>query len=81
MREEMKADDEESKTFVKKLLDDRNVNMTKKILELSKASPDKSFFFAIGSAHYPGKIGIVKLLTDKGATVTRLGLGDVDKVD
>lgn len=82
IKEEMgKSEDEEAKKLMKRLIDDRNGTMTKRILELSKESPDKCFFFAVGTAHYPGKTGILKQLEAKGATITRLELGDADKVE
>jgi len=75
------SDDEEGKKLMKRLIDDRNGTMTKRILELSKKSPGKCFFFAVGTAHYPGETGILKQLEAKGAKITRLELGDVDKVE
>ena len=82
VKEEMaKSEDEESKKLMKRLIDDRNGTMTKRILELSKESPDKCFFFAVGTAHYPGKTGILAQLEAKGAKITRLELGDADKVE
>lgn len=70
--EEETGDDEESKAFMKKLLDDRNVTMTAEIKKHLTKSPDKTYFFAVGSLHYPGKKGIVALLKAEGFTVERV---------
>ncbi len=67
---------EESQKFVEGLLDNRNVGMAKKVQELMKAHPDKTFFIAVGAAHMPGKNGVVQLLTDAGLKVRRMELGD-----
>lgn len=64
--------DEESKKFLKMLLYDRNVNMTKEIEALLTKSPKAAHFFAVGAAHYPGEKGIVALLEAKGYTVERV---------
>lgn len=66
------GEDKESKAFMKKLLDDRNVTMTATIKKHLTENLKKSYFFAVGSAHYPGKIGIVALLKAEGFTVERV---------
>ncbi|MBL4850562.1 MAG: TraB/GumN family protein [Planctomycetes bacterium] len=66
------GDDKEMIAFMKLLLDDRNVTMTAAIAKHLKGAPSKTFFFAVGSAHYPGKLGIVALLKAKGFTVERV---------
>jgi uncharacterized protein len=74
VKEEMEAgkDDEMSKKLMKLLLDDRNVRMTDRIEKKLKENAGRSYFFAIGTMHYPGEIGIVALLEKKGFKVTRL---------
>ena len=73
MYEEYDPDDEREAELLKRLLDDRNVRMADRSAAKMLASPDKSFFFAYGTAHMPGKVGVVKLLQDKGFEVTRIG--------
>ena len=65
----------EAKKFVEGLLDNRNVNMVKKIQELMKAHPDKTFFMAVGAGHMPGKMGMVNLMREAGFKVQRMELG------
>jgi len=55
-----------------RILDERNVRMADRIVEKMAAAPDTTFFFAVGAAHYPGELGILKLLEEKGVQVTRL---------
>jgi len=69
---EEEGDDAEAKAFMKKLLDDRNVTMTAEIKKHLTKSPDKTYFFAVGSLHYPGKKGILALLKAEGYTVERV---------
>ncbi len=56
--------------LLKRLLDDRNVEMAKEMTALLKAEPAKSHFFAVGAAHYIGKGNIGDLLRKQGYTVT-----------
>lgn len=53
--------------FAKHLLDKRNKKWISKIGELAK---DKSTFFAVGSGHLGGKLGVVNLLKEAGYTLT-----------
>lgn len=48
----------------KSLLDDRNINMARKIEEYLKT--DKTYFVTVGSAHLTGKKSIISLLQAKG---------------
>ncbi len=66
----------EADKFAKGLLDNRNVGMTKKILEMMKNDPKQVYFIAVGAGHMPGEMGIVKLLQKEGLKVRRLELGD-----
>lgn len=54
------------------LVVDRNIRMADRIEQKLKESPGTSFFFAVGSLHYPGEQGILKLLEAKGLKVRRL---------
>ncbi len=64
------------KKLMTALLDDRNVRMVDRMLERSAKAPEKTYFVAVGAAHYPGEMGILKLLEKKGKTVRRLKRGD-----
>ena len=66
-------DDPLAAELMTKLLDHRNVNMAERIERFVEGDPDKSFFFAVGAAHMPGEMGVVKLLRDRGLSVTRIG--------
>lgn len=54
-----------------RLLDQRNVLMAERIAAKITASPDKSFFFAVGAAHLYGEKGVITLLEKAGSTLTR----------
>ncbi len=60
----------ELKEFYKKINDDRNVGMVKKII--SYLGTGKRYFVVVGAAHMVGKNGIVQLLRNKGYTVNQL---------
>ncbi len=74
--EEVRKQGAGEESFVEALLDKRNVGMVKKICELMKAGPDKTYFMAVGAGHIPGDMGIVKLMRDRGFKVRRLELGE-----
>ncbi|WP_044398285.1 TraB/GumN family protein [Lacinutrix sp. Hel_I_90] len=50
-----------------KEMEERNIVMTNSIIKEMK---DSSVFSAVGAAHLPGKVGLIKMLRDKGYTVT-----------
>lgn len=54
----------------KKILDNRNENMSEKIISYLKSN--KKYFIIVGAAHMVGKKGIIQLLKEKGFTVTQL---------
>jgi uncharacterized protein YbaP (TraB family) len=60
----------ELQSFYEKLNDQRNVGMTEKIAKFLQQG--KKCFAVVGAAHMIGEKGIVKLLRDKGYTVTQL---------
>lgn len=62
--------------FEKNLLVDRNKRMAERMGAKLKEHAADSHFFAIGTAHYPGDEGLIKLLEDQGYTVTRLSQAD-----
>lgn len=55
------------KSFLKAMLFDRNIEMTKNMDSIMKMG---SLFSAIGAAHLPGKKGVIELLRAKGYKVT-----------
>lgn len=59
--------------LMKKLLDDRNIKMVENIIKAAK-TPGR-YLVAVGAGHYPGKMGILKLLENKGFTITRIPPG------
>jgi uncharacterized protein YbaP (TraB family) len=60
----------EPRTFYKRLIEDRNVNMEKKIEEYLKGK--EPCFVVVGSGHMIGDNGIVKMLEDKKYKVERV---------
>lgn len=54
--------------YNEKILYNRNIGMTNKIEELLKG--DENIFYMVGSAHMFGDNGIIKLLENRGYTVT-----------
>ncbi|HET6406373.1 MAG TPA: TraB/GumN family protein, partial [Chthoniobacteraceae bacterium] len=57
--------------FMDSLLTRRNHIMADRISAKLKATPEKSFFFAVGAGHLPGEEGILKLLEKQGLKLTR----------
>ncbi len=51
---------------------DRNINITEDISFLINSNPDTQYFFTIGSGHFYGDNGLIKLLEDKGFTISRV---------
>ena len=73
MRDEMAkadTDPEFTKRLIKSLLDDRNVGMADKAHEFMEGDPDTTHFFAVGAAHYTGKLAVQDLLKKKGYKIT-----------
>jgi uncharacterized protein YbaP (TraB family) len=58
---------ESTKAFLRRLIDDRNVRMVERMLPRLKQG---SAFIAIGALHLPGEKGILQLLTERGYTVS-----------
>jgi len=61
--------DPETAIWMKKFLDDRNVLMAEKILQLLGSG--KSIFVVVGAAHMVGQKGLVQLLRDRGYKVVQ----------
>ena len=57
---------------MKKLLDDRNVRMVDRMLERAGKAPKRTYFVAVGAAHFPGETGILRLLEKKGKKIKRV---------
>ncbi len=58
--------------FMKPLVTDRNVRMADRMAKMMAENPRKSYLFAVGALHCPGKDGIVELLGRKGYRITRI---------
>lgn len=58
--------------YKKAMYTDRNLGMAEKAESFIKDG--KSVFFAVGTAHFIGDDGIVKLLSDKGYTVEKISI-------
>ena len=58
------------KDYNKKLLDDRNINMTNKLIDYFNNNYDT--FYMVGAAHLVGDKGIAKLLQEKGYNVKQM---------
>jgi len=69
LRENM-SDDPRMEEMHKKLLDNRNAEMTSKIAEYLQT--DGTYFVIVGSGHVVGKKGIVQLLKDREVKVRQL---------
>lgn len=70
LEEDSKKAPKELEGIGEKLLDKRNITMTKGILELLKK--DKSYFIVVGAAHLVGKKGIISLLKKEGYNIKQL---------
>ena len=57
------------KDFYKKLVDDRNLKMVKR---MQKRLQEGNAFIAVGALHLPGKQGIIRLLQNQGYQVSAL---------
>lgn len=64
------ANDPKGKELYKKLLTDRNYEMSEKIENYFKNS--KKVFVVVGAGHLVGKEGIIEILAKKGFTIKRL---------
>jgi hypothetical protein len=62
------------KRLMARLIDDRNVAMADRIVRRLQEAPERVQVFAVGAAHYPGKMGVLELLRQRGYRVTRLEL-------
>lgn len=72
MLEETDFEDPTEKKLWDALVDVRNERMVERIVAAAKAEPDKTFFFAVGAAHYPGETGILHLMREAGLVVERV---------
>lgn len=63
------GEDDRNTNFYKKMILDRNKNMASKIEGYLNTSD--TYFVVVGLAHYIGDDGVIKLLKDKGYTVTK----------
>lgn len=72
---QLDADEEkqfpELRAFHKVMLDDRNKNMVKRLMEIIKEK-DGPYFVAVGSAHLGGPAGMIKFLQEEGFKVEQM---------
>ncbi|WP_172256561.1 TraB/GumN family protein [Saccharibacillus deserti] len=61
----------EDPEYYKALLADRNIGMAEKIDGYLNSGKAEEYFIVVGAAHFLGPDGVIKLLEDKGYTVTR----------
>lgn len=64
-------DVELSDRLFERLLGERDRRMADRIAEKLRANPHRSYFFAVGAAHFVTETGIQRLLRDKGFEVER----------
>ncbi|MBM3973066.1 MAG: TraB/GumN family protein [Planctomycetes bacterium] len=62
------------KRLMARLVDDRNVAMADRIVRKLQEAPERAQAFAVGAAHYPGKMGVLELLRQRGYRLTRIEL-------
>lgn len=62
-------DNEFYTNLLNRLIDQRNLNMTDKMLVLVNDSPDKKYFFALGAGHFWGPKGIGVILEERGYSI------------
>lgn len=74
------ADPEMVERLKEALLNQRNRRMAERIAAKVRAQPDRSFFFAVGAAHYHGDVGVGALLEADGFKVRRLTPSDARKL-
>lgn len=63
------------------LLFERNVRMADRMAKLLREHPDRSHFFAIGTAHYFGEQNLVDLLTERGFEVVRVHVDSTEEIE
>ncbi len=68
--EKVLGEDDRNSNFYEKMILERNKSMASKIEEYLKTGD--SYFVVVGLAHYLGEDGVIKLLQDKGYTVTKI---------
>jgi len=62
-------DNEFYEQLLYRLIDNRNLNITNKMLELLKLNPEKRYFFAVGAGHFWGENSIHSILKERGYTI------------
>ncbi len=55
--------------IMSRLITNRNINMSNRIVDIIENNPSKSFFFAVGAGHYYGEGGLISLLEEEGLTI------------
>jgi uncharacterized protein YbaP (TraB family) len=75
------VDDPLYNKMINRVVIDRNYNMSEDISNLIKNNPQTQYFFTIGSGHFYGDEGLIKLLEDEGFTVTRVQFNTSESCD
>lgn len=65
------AETESLQDYQETMLDNRDTQMTDKLVDLIESDDDKSYFIVVGSLHLAGENSIVDQLEDKGYTLER----------
>jgi uncharacterized protein YbaP (TraB family) len=73
MRESYDPTDELERKIMERVLDNRNVTLTERLVRELQEAPGASQFFAVGAGHVVGPGGMVELLREKGLDVERVG--------
>jgi uncharacterized protein len=69
-----------AKQFQSRLIDERNIKMADRIAARCRENKTRSYFFAVGAAHYAGETGIIAQLAKQGFKVTRLTNADAASI-
>ena len=72
MQNQVDLEDETNRKLYEFLLTKRNKRMAERIYENMTTSPNSTFFFAIGAAHFWGTDSIIEILEMKGLDIARV---------
>lgn len=71
--QQVDAEDPVDQKFLEALLFQRNTRMADRVAQLLQKNPGKSYLFAFGAGHMPGRRGVAQLLRDQGFDISLLG--------
>lgn len=72
LMEQYDADDPLQRRFLFYLNEHRNLKMRDRMIARMNENPGRSYFFAIGTLHFHGEQGLVRLLEKEGFRITRI---------